>query len=385
VKTRVPSDSSTNGLRVALIGEEEATDWNSFVAAHPNGHLLQSWEWGCFKGRFGWTPVRLGIRNGAGKIEAAASVLFRHPAPGIPMSIAYVPRGPVMACNSGPAEIALLAALHRLCRGNGSILLAIEPNCETDPHTERLLMTWGFRATRRVQPSRSIWLDLQPGQPEEALSGAMKQKTRYNIRLALRRGVTVREASGAVDLEAFHALLKITGERDEFHVDNLAYYRDLLSDFTNSPPSGGASSRLDKPAAILFLAFHPSFSGPLAGLMAFAFGLEAIYMYGATANFGREHMSAYLLQWEAMRWARRMGCKRYDFWGISPDPTAQAPAEASNANVRHGLWGVYRFKQGFGGREVTYPGAWNYVYRPMLYPLYERFLAWRYKSDQNQH
>ena len=368
---------------VDFVRDEEAANWNRFVARHPNGHLLQSWEWGRFKGRFRWTPVRLAVRNRAGKIEAAASVLFRHPAPGIPISIAYVPRGPVMTCDSGqPAETVLLAALHRLCRRNRSILLKIEPNREADPHTEQLLMSWGFRAARRVQPSRSIWLDLQSSEPEEAVLDAMKQKTRYNIRLAIRRGVKVREVSGSADLEAFHALMTITGQRDKFHVDNLAFYRQLLCEFAGSPLSSQPGlGREDKPVAILLLAFHPDFAGPLAGLMAFAFGAEAIYMYGASANVGREHMPAYLLQWEAMRWARRMGCKRYDFWGIAPDPSDQGLAEEENQNVRHGLWGVYRFKHGFGGREVTYLGGWDYVYQPMLYRLYERMLRRRYRDE----
>jgi lipid II:glycine glycyltransferase (peptidoglycan interpeptide bridge formation enzyme) len=132
---------------------------------------------------------------------------------------------------------------------------------------------------------------------------------------------------------------------------------------------------------VLLLAVHADYAGPLAGLIVSAFGPEAIYLYGASADIGREHMAAYLLQWEAIRWARRMGCERYDFWGIPSDPNLQGPPGAENPNVRKGLWGVYRFKQGFGGREVTSAGAWDYVYRPMLYPLFQRFLAWKQRSS----
>jgi peptidoglycan pentaglycine glycine transferase (the first glycine) len=370
-------------FQVALLPNEQAETWDRFVAKHPSGHVLQTWEWGRFKSRFGWIPVRLAVYNRAGEIKAGASVLFRRAAPGIPISIAYVPRGPVITGRGGhAAEDALFDGLHRLCRREHSIFLKIEPNHEADPQSQRILSNLGFRPARRVQPSRSIWLDLQPDKSEDALLAAMKQKTRYNIRLAARRGVTVRVANGSADVEAFHTLMKITAERDDFHVDNLAYYIELLSEFTTfSATPDVAPFRKNRPAAILLLAFHPAFSNPVAGIIVFAFGPEAIYMYGASANFGREHMSPYLLQWEAMRWARRMGCQRYDFWGISPHPVTQIPMAGANRNVRHGLWGVHRFKGGFGGWEVTYPGGWDYVYRPMLYPLYKRFLAWRNRSD----
>ncbi|HEX6606055.1 MAG TPA: peptidoglycan bridge formation glycyltransferase FemA/FemB family protein, partial [Chloroflexia bacterium] len=85
----------------------------------------------------------------------------------------------------------------------------------------------------------------------------------------------------------------------------------------------------------------------------------------------------YLLQWEAMRWARSRGCAHYDFWGIPDTPEAEAPEAGANQNVRQGLWGVYRFKQGFGGQEVDYTGAWDYVYRPLAYAVYRRLLARR--------
>src|SRR2546428_9328881 len=127
-----------------------------------------------------------------------------------------------------------------------------------------------------------MWLDLKPGEPENVLLANMKPKTRYNIRLAMRRGVTVRPACGPADLEAFHHLMIMTGKRNRFPVDSLAFYRAALAQFTKPDFSAGqvASVGESGPAATLLLAYHPDQPGSLAGLIAFAFAAEAIYMYG---------------------------------------------------------------------------------------------------------
>jgi len=197
----------------------------------------------------------------------------------------------------------------------------------------------------------------------------MKPKTRYNLRLAGRRGVQVRQAVTPGDLEAFYSLLTVTGERDEFGIHTVDYYKGLWDIFG----PGGSDTLL------ILLADHPDeqerSSGPIAALLALRFGQEAIYMYGASDNRGREHMPNYLLQWEAIRWAKEHGCTVYDFWGI-PDPPSEDAGEdeVSPINTRSGLRGVYWFKKGFGGREIDYPGAYDYVYNPLLYKLW---LRWR--------
>src|SRR5438477_3935165 len=106
------SPAAPAALSVGLLPAGDAAAWDAFVAAQPDGHLLQSWEWGTFKGGQGWTPARLAVRDRDGEIQAAASVLFRRPARGVPVSVAYVPRGPVMAYDeTQPATVALLAGL----------------------------------------------------------------------------------------------------------------------------------------------------------------------------------------------------------------------------------------------------------------------------------
>ena len=367
--TTAPPAAPAAPLRVGLVRAGESAAWDRFAAEQPTGHLLQAWEWGTFKGEQGWTPARLAVRApDSGRILAGAQVLFRAPRPGIPLRVAYVPRGPLLALDDlTAAGAALLAGLHAYCRRHQAVFLKIEPDLPASPRAVRTLQAAGFRPAQRVQPQRSITLDLRPEAPEETLLAAMKPKTRYNIRLAQRRGVRVRRAVTLDDVRQFYDLMQVTGARDEFGLHSFDYYRRVWELF---PDTAAATER---PVAMLLLADHPDGGeAPLAGLLAFAFGDEAIYMYGASADRGREHMPTYLLQWEAMRWARAHGCRRYDFWGIPDAPEAEAPPAEANQNVRQGLWGVYRFKQGFGGQEVEYLGAWDFVYRPWIYALYRR-------------
>ncbi len=274
------------------------------------------------------------------------------------------------------AEYAFWDGVHKAARKRGAIFLKVEPNVElgegtTKADMDRNMQALGFRPARRLQPARTIVLDL--AKSEDDLLKAMKPKTRYNLRLAGRRGVVVRRAGTMDDLRAFYKVLTVTGERDEFGIHKFPYYEHMWKVFG---PDGDNS-------ALLLLAEHPDeqerAEGPIAGLLALKFGREAIYMYGASANRGREHMPTYLLQWEAARWAREQGCTVYDFWGI-PDAPAEEDAEGTGSNdsvspvnTRSGFRGVYWFKKGFGGREVDYPGAYDHIYNPLLYKAWMRW------------
>ncbi|MEP6775591.1 MAG: peptidoglycan bridge formation glycyltransferase FemA/FemB family protein [Chloroflexota bacterium] len=360
-------------------------EWDPIVEAN-GGSLLQSWGWGEFKRPAGWSPYRLAFHKagtkpvGNGRTDLSTPVVYGQtlyrslPRMPLRVSIGYVPRGPVYLDVQGTqeAEEAFWKRVHAASKKRGAIFLKVEPNIvltESLPKraVDEKMAALGFRPSGRLQPARTWVLDIEVS--EEDLLKGMKPKTRYNLRLATRRGVIVRRAETGADLDAFHSLLETTGTRDEFGVHTFSYYEQLWNTFG---PQGSDN------LAIL-LAEHPDEAerskGPIAGLLAFKFGQEAIYMYGASDNRGREHMPNYLLQWEAIRWAKSRGCKVYDFWGI-PDPPAEGDeegAEVSPINSRSGLRGVYWFKRGFGGREIEYPGAYDYVYNPLLYRLWMRW------------
>jgi lipid II:glycine glycyltransferase (peptidoglycan interpeptide bridge formation enzyme) len=272
--------------------------------------------------------------------EAGAQVLFRRLLPGI--RIAYVPRGPV-----GPWK-AIVPDLVRASRAGGAFALILEPDAD-DPEA-RELAGLGFRpAARSVQPATSLRVDLR-GSDDEILA-RMHQKTRYNIGLAGRRGVSVRPWE---DPEGFAAMLAATGDRQGFGVHTAAYYRDAYDLFHSRGQGELLLAEKDGEA--------------LGALMVFGCGPGAWYLYGASTTARRDLMATYLLQWEAMRWARRRGAAWYDLWGV-PDASLEA-LEAGFEHRRDGLWSVYRFKRGFGGQWFQTPGAWEVPIRPALYRAY---------------
>ena len=352
-------------IRIRLSTDREPFDsetWNSFVVASPTGHLLQSWQWGQLKAAFGWQATRVGVED-RGRLVAGAQVLFRSLPPSFPyLSIAYIPKGPILDFGNQEISEALLSAIHRLARQKRAILLKIEPELPHSPAVVRQLPVCGFHPSQQtIQPRSTIHIDLR-ADPDEILA-RMKSKTRYNVRLAGRKGVLVREGT-ADDLSIFYRLIELTGRRDGFAVHSRGYYEMAYWLFV---PSG---------LARLFLATYGD--EVIAGLMVFAFGQRAWYMYGASSDRERDRMPNHLLQWQAIRWAKERGCLTYDLWGI-PDEVGKEPEKYKRTvtDRQGGLWGVYRFKQGFGGQVVRYVGAYDYVYRPALAWLYNKFVAWR--------
>ena len=227
--------------------------------------------------------------------------------------------------------------------------------------TSAMLESLGWRTSaEQIQFSNTLLLDLE--RQEDELLSAMKQKTRYNVRLSARRGVSVRSI-GAGDspperdaaLSLFYQLYAETGRRDGFVIRPPEYYRDAWGSF------------LERGLAHLFLA---EFEGEaIAGLNLFFFGSTAWYMYGASSNRERRRMPNYLLQWEAIRWAREQGCTLYDLWGAPDDLDETDP-----------MWGVVRFKLGLGGQLARGLGAWDYPVSRAGYWFYTtvmpRYIAW---------
>jgi lipid II:glycine glycyltransferase (peptidoglycan interpeptide bridge formation enzyme) len=197
-------------------------DWDAFTRAFSAGHLLQSWTWGEFKAHFGWQPARIAVVEEQ-RILAAAQVLFRPLLAGR-VSMAYVPKGPLLdlAAPSAPAAGALLSALHEACRRRRTVFLKVEPDWEDEATARAWLKAQGFvPSSQTVQPRRTVIIDLRPD--EEAILAQMKSKTRYNIRLAERKGVSVQMGT-AQDLPLFYELLQVTGRRDGFAVHTQEYY-----------------------------------------------------------------------------------------------------------------------------------------------------------------
>jgi peptidoglycan pentaglycine glycine transferase (the first glycine) len=320
------------------------SDWNQFLSIHPNAHLLQTGEWGELKSAFGWKALR--IVNGT----VGAQILFRK----LPLSltVGYIPK---LASHFQESAFSqdLWCEIDAVCKKNLAIFLKLEPDVWNDQEldTGNLILR---TSPHNIQPPRTIIINIQ-GNEEEILA-RMKQKTRYNIRLAEKKGVTVRAWD---DIDSFHKMMLTTGGRDGFGVHSLEYYRrayDLL---------------YPKEMGELLVAEYEG--KPLAALFVVRNGNRAYYLYGASTDEERNRMPTYLLQWEAMKWAKARGCEEYDLWGV-PDED-ESTLEDNFERRRDGLWGVYRFKRGFGGELKRAVQAMDRVYTPLLYWAYLRFMG----------
>ena len=348
-------------MKVELRAVDNPRVWAELFGSATGHSFLQRWEWGEIKRRNGWQPLRIGAFNGQSLVAGVQILIQRHrPLSFLPaVGIAYVPRGPVGRVESGVAE-ALVAAAVDGARRSGASLLRVEPAAANAGWVCPALLQAGFGVSdQHVQIRHSAYIDL--GKSESEILAGFKSKTRYNTRLAGRRGVVVRRG-GEKDLSSFFELTVETGRRDGFAIHDREYYEAVYKAFG---PEDSA----------LFVADYEGHD--LAALLAIKTGREAVYVYGASTSRERRRMASYAVQWEAMRWARAHGCRRYDLWGMA-DPE----------NARDPMVGVSRFKNGYNPVPIEHPGTFDLdLSRPLsglikaFLPMYQQVIANRSQPE----
>lgn len=343
----------------------DAISWNKIIAELPGRHVLQTWEWGQVKEKYGWQVLTQIWRDEGCMVQGAALVLERTIriagfAPGL--RILYVPRGPMTDWSNPIWRKEVLDDLQSLAKRQRAIFIKIDPEVflgsgipgtpgaienEVGKKVLEDLQVRGWRYSgEQIQYRNTVWLDLDHS--EEELLARMKQKTRYNIRLADRKGVQVRQGTLA-DLPMLYQLYTETSARDGFVIRSEEYYYTIWRSF------------LDKNMAEAFIAEVKG--EPIAGLFLFYFGGKAWYLYGMSRRAYSDRMPNYLLQWKAICRARSIGCVQYDLWG-APDIFDENDP----------MWGVFRFKKGLGGKVMRTIGAWDFPTQPGLYSLYTYIL-----------
>jgi peptidoglycan pentaglycine glycine transferase (the first glycine) len=361
--------------------------WNALIANLPNAHLLQTWEWGQTKARYGWKPIPLILDEARGWLPAeeirqrpasaaslgAVLLLERSLSAGglsLPVRVLYAPKGPLLDWDNAALRHAALEGLQRVARQRRAIFIKIDPNvslgtgfpgqpdANEDPLGQALaaeLRARGWRYSgEQIQFRNTMIIDLRPS--EEELLAAMKQKTRYNIRLAERKGVTVRPGS-LDDLPMLYQMYAETSIRDGFVIRDEDYYRNVWETFMRAAADGSSGQPIAEPL------IAEGAGEAVAAVVIFRFAGQAWYIHGMSRQAQREKMPNYLLQWEAMRRAKAAGCERYDLWGAPDTFESDDP-----------MWGVYRFKEGLGGIVERSIGAWDYPVSPALYRLYTQIL-----------
>ena len=347
----------------------QPSEWNQLISSLPNPHFLQTWEWAQVKAKYGWEPIPFTWDSGIGtgeSILAAAMVLRRTVSfrGMFKLDILYIPKGPIMDWENESLRQQVLDDLQSFARDQRAIFLKIDPDVVLGtgiPKGEDSRQDNGGQAVRselirrgwsdsseQIQFRNTVVIDLSAS--EEEMLARMKQKTRYNIRLAEKKGVTVRPGTVG-DLPMLYKMYAETSVRDGFVIRDNGYYQTVWTTFMQS------SSVRGQPSAQPLIAEVDD--EPVAAIFLFSFAGRAYYVYGMSHNAHREKMPTYLLQWEAMKRAKELECKVYDLWG--------APDEFSENDS---MWGVFRFKEGLGGEVVHTLGAYDFAPNKLWYKLY---------------
>lgn len=339
-------------------------EWNALLAALPMPHILQTWQWAQVKTKYGWQSLPFTWDEG-GRVVAAA-MLLRRPLPlrglAARLSVCYIPKGPNLDWHNLALRARVLADLERFARQQGAIFIKMDPDVPLglgvpgredavdDPlgavvTSDLSARGWQFSADQ-IQFRNTVLLDLSA--PEDGLLTRMKQKTRYNVRLAEKKGVCVRPGSPA-DFDLLYRMYAETSLRDGFVIRDAAYYHTVWQTFMAAGLAEPLIAEVD--------------GEPVAAVWQFHFAGRAYYIYGMSREAHRDKMPNYLLQWAAMRSAKAQGCTIYDLWG-APDAFDETDR----------MWGVFRFKEGLGGQVLRTMGAWDYAPNPLWYRLYTQII-----------
>ena len=328
------------------IRKEASEKWDGFVLESSPESFLQSFGWGEFQNSVGKEVFRYAVME-AGRILAVALAVEHRLAPGF--KYWYLPRGPIMsdAEEGRKAETLefLLAHLRAEAVKRKVIFLRMDP-CISKSDGDFLTRAGLRLVSGSVQPKDTLVLDLC--RSEEELLGEMKQKTRYNIRLAEKKEVRIsREDFSEEAFGEFWELVRETSERDGIVSHSREYYYKMLEVL---------GKKEGMPDMRLYAAKHQGKT--IAANIFLIFGSYSVYLHGASSNKFRNLMAPYLLQWRQIQDAKAAGCRRYDFWGIT--------LETENPK-----WsGITRFKKGFGGKEVSYAGVYDLPINSFVYNLY---------------
>lgn len=325
-----------------LVTKNTLPEYENFISSHSGSHFLQSHLWSRQKPDWTWEGII--TRNESGEINGAMSVLIRK-APYLPYSLMYAARGPVCDLQDKATLEKLTRGAVELSKKYRAFCLKLDPDVRGDDESFiNIMRDLGYRHVDTgknfsgIQPRFVFRLNIS-GKTKDEIFKEFHSKTRYNIRVSERKGVEVL-IKGEEALDDFSKIMLETGVRDGFMVRSREYFKRMLD-------SLGENARL-------YMAYCHGTA--VAGTLAIRYGDKVWYLYGASSNKHRNLMPNYLLQWRMIEWAVESGCGIYDFRGVSGDLSEDNP-----------LYGLYRFKKGFGGEFVEFAGEFDYIFNPAIY------------------
>lgn len=330
-----------------LVTDKTSKEYKEFLMSHDRCNFQQSCEWA--KVKKDWKNEIIIIRDENQKITASISILIRK----IPMfgNFMYSSRGPVCDIHSEEILSRLSEGLKELAKKYNAFILKIEPDIKSDDAEFReIIKRLGYKIKddaknfrEEIQPRYVFRLDIKDKTEDEIFAG-FHQKTRYNIRLAEKKGVTIRKGTKE-DLKDFHKIMIETGQRDGFIIRSLSYFEKMYDE-------------LNPDHMELFMADYEG--KPISGVIAIMYGNKVWYLYGASSNAYRNVMPNYLLQWEMIKMAIARKCDIFDFRGVS-----------GVVDESHPQYGLYRFKKGFGAEFTEFIGEVYIPFKPLKYQIYK--------------
>lgn len=328
--------------------EKDNGVFDAFALKNEDGHILQTFAWAGVKKC--WKPYGVLAYDETGAVCGTLLLLYRK-LPLVKSGILYAPRGPIFGGDRAALQT-LTDGARQVAKKTGAYVVRMDPDIPMqDVSFMQNMASCGAELLpdagelEHIQAQHVMRIDIA-GKSREEVFAAFKPKTRYNIRLSVRRGVTVR-AVGKEYLDDFTELMRQTGLRDGFATRGRDYFAAILENLGEH--------------AKLFMAFDDA-GVPLSGAIAAYGGGKMLYLYGASGNYRRECMPNYLMQWTMICWAIDCGCRIYDLRGVPANPETSSIA------------GLYRFKSGFGAQRVDFVGEYHIVCRPMIYAVAERLL-----------
>lgn len=353
-----PISTTTGSYELVERGDVSPLEWNSFVTESPGGgHFFQSHEWGEFKTRLGWTPVRLTLHRDGGLVGSGQFMFYS--TPGIPGGMLFCPKGPWLPWDDEEAVRAFFDGVVEVAKRHNAHTVKIEPEVSSDREdVKEHLRALGFEKFRwDLNFKTTLAVDLSPS--EEDILANMKRTTRYNVRYAGRKGVEVVKDNSPEAIEQFWGMIELVIERNKFWHRPKEY---VVASW---------KAMFDAGMADLFFAEHEG--DRLAGYLAITMGHKLWYLSGASVDVKKKLKPTYLLQWEVIKWAKERGATYYDMVNIPhPDELEEG----------HPMSGIYEFKAGFGGEVADFIGCYDLPVKPRPAKLWNRMEPVYYRLHQ---
>jgi peptidoglycan pentaglycine glycine transferase (the first glycine) len=330
-----------------LVDSSNIEKYTKFLENNNRCNFQQSIEWG--KVKESWKNEIIIVEDENNNIIGSLSVLIRK----IPVfgNLMYASRGPICDIHNEKVLKELTEDLKILAKQYNAFVLKIEPDIKSeDKEFRNIVSKLGYKIkdnaknfNEEIQPRYVFRLDIK-GKTEDEIFANFQQKTRYNVRLATKKGVIIKEGTRD-DLKDFYKIMQVTGRRDNFIIRPLEYFEKMYDE-------------LGKNHIKLLMAYYQD--KPVSGIIDIIYGNKVWYLYGASSNEHRNLMPNYLLQWEGIKYAISQGKEVYDFRGVS-----------GVLDENHPQYGLYRFKKGFNAEFTEFIGEIYIPFKPFVYKTYK--------------